>query len=228
MASMTLAMICPILPNPLNRTRDRAERPPARDDVIDDDGHEPAVNAIRIRLRELHERVEQAKLPSIGRRIPRQAREKVVQRQLTRIAPERRVDDRALEHVVREIEEERHRTVDALDGPIRGEGLRQGLDIAAETVAKRLALDVARREHRWRARAEEGVRVGRQAVREGLHDPGPRRRVAGAARLPPGLEEGGEREAEPGVVHAVVIAHGADVAVVRGLDPEAQMAAETG
>jgi len=93
--------------------------PPPRLRVVDDDGHEPAADAIGIRPGVSHERGGESRALDVAGIAARQASEQVVQRQRSRLPPEQCVHDHALQGVVGEVEEHRQRRVVLVGGPER-------------------------------------------------------------------------------------------------------------
>src|SRR5262245_40566737 len=91
------------------------------------------------------------------------------------------------------------------------------------------ALLLVRHERLGRWIGEKRPRVRREAIHQSLDQLVARRSVdptiAEAKVL---FEHGQERKAQPGIVHGVVVAHGRNALRVRHLEPESQVAPETG
>ena len=152
--------------------------------------------------------------------------QQVVQRQPPRLGVQQRVDHRALDDVVGEVEEEGDRRVPVVDGRKRSNACSSSSWCARKSSANSSALGFEWRGRRRRRAAHERARVGREPVDERLGN-----------RIPPGADsrrprnrdvlahQRRQRKAQPRVVGDVVVTHDDRVPRIRRLEAEAQVAA---
>ena len=137
--------------------------------VVHDHGAQPAANAMRIISRISHEHRCYLSLERRIGRVARDAGQQIVERQWTGPIVQQRVDDHALEHVVREVEEETERRIGRVGRPVRLELGQQVMTNGQKHVAEP-ARSASQPDEGSRRLTEERAGVSGQAVEERLDD----------------------------------------------------------